>query len=291
MRLIKNYMKDDTLRQELNALTQATFCFDFEGWVKNGYFEGEYIPYSFEEDGKLLANVSANIMKFEQNGEIRNYIQLGTVMTDINHRNKGLARKLMELVIEEYKDSCDGIYLFGNLSALGFYRKLGFTEKLQYKYRLKEHCPVPARGRGFVKTDTNSIEVKRSYSDAVRSSISYGSFEQLNKYSLQMFYTSGLNNVYYSDELDCFIVMHTEENTLVVQSIVCNKYIPFERILGSVNLEYTALTLGFTPRKEDLHLFEAVPFDGGDDYRLFCMGDKLNSIEEERLFFPLLSHA
>ena len=74
MRLVKDYMRDDTLRHELNALTRETFGFDFESWVTNGYFEGDYIPYSFEEDGKILANVSANIMTFEQNGKRRNYI-------------------------------------------------------------------------------------------------------------------------------------------------------------------------------------------------------------------------
>ena len=76
MRLVKDYMRDAALRHELNALTEATFYFNFESWVVNGYFEGDYIPYSFEEDGKILSNVSANLMHFVQNGEKRNYIQM-----------------------------------------------------------------------------------------------------------------------------------------------------------------------------------------------------------------------
>ena len=32
----------------------------FESWVTGGYFEGDYIPYSFIEDGKIVFNVSAN---------------------------------------------------------------------------------------------------------------------------------------------------------------------------------------------------------------------------------------
>lgn len=53
-------------------------------------------------------------MHFVQNGEKRNYIQIGTVMTDADHRKQGLARKLMEHVIETYEGKCDGIYLFAN---------------------------------------------------------------------------------------------------------------------------------------------------------------------------------
>lgn len=86
MNLTCNYMQDATLRHALNDLTRKTFCFDFENWVTGGYFEGDYIPYSYVEDGKVLSNVSVNRMQFMQNGEERNYIQLGTVMTDENYR-------------------------------------------------------------------------------------------------------------------------------------------------------------------------------------------------------------
>ena len=64
MELISDYMTDDSLRKLLNELTRKTFGFDFDGWVKGGFFEGDYIPYSFVEDGKMLSNVSANRMHF-----------------------------------------------------------------------------------------------------------------------------------------------------------------------------------------------------------------------------------
>ncbi len=112
MELVCDYIRNDALRHQLNALTRKTFGFDFEKWVTNGYYEGDYIPYSFVENGHMLSNVSANKMRFLQNGAERNYIQIGTVMTDEAYRNKGLARRLIERVVAEYKDKCDGIYLF-----------------------------------------------------------------------------------------------------------------------------------------------------------------------------------
>ena len=99
MELISNYMTDDSSRKMLNELTQKTFGFDFEGWVQGGYFEGDYIPYSLTEGGRMLANVSANKMHFMQRGTKKNYIQIGTVMTDEDYRMRGLGRKLMEHVI------------------------------------------------------------------------------------------------------------------------------------------------------------------------------------------------
>ena len=138
MELIADYIKDDRYLEKLNDLTNEVFGFSFEDWVKNGYYTGEYIPYSFLDDGKIVSNVSANIMKFKYNNENKKYIQIGTVMTSYSFRNRSLASKLMKYVIEEYKDKCDAIYLFGDLKALEFYKKLGFKVINQYRYNLKK---------------------------------------------------------------------------------------------------------------------------------------------------------
>ncbi len=73
------------------------------------------------------------IMKFvmiNSNGEFveRTYIQIGTVMTRPEYRRRGLAGKLVKEIVKDYRDRCDGIYLFGNLSALDFYSELGFRK-------------------------------------------------------------------------------------------------------------------------------------------------------------------
>lgn len=299
MRLVKDYMNNDTMRHALNELTEKTFGFNFEGWVTNGYFEGDYIPYSFEEDGKIICNVSANRMHFIQNGVKKFYIQIGTVMTAEEHRNQGLARKLMEHVLEEYEDKCDGIYLFGDLSALDFYRKLGFVERMQYRYRLKDNVITDIQERnlteensnGFVKLDSADEKSKEAYCEAVRNSVANGAFEQENKYGLQMFYTSNLENVYYAKDIDYFAIIEQDGDTITLHSVISKKSISLEKVISEINVSYKELKLGFTPREYETDLFEAAPFDGGDDYRLFCRGTRLESIEKEKLYFPTFSHA
>ncbi|MGN0998422.1 MAG: GNAT family N-acetyltransferase [Faecousia sp.] len=290
MELISDYMEDAVLRHKLNALAQKTFCFDFEKWVTGGFFEGDYIPYSFMENGKLVSNVSVNIMNFLQNGTRRNYIQLGTVMTDPDYRNRGLAKMLMEYVLKRYEESCDGIYLFGDLNALGFYRKSGFQEGIQYQYALKESFCGKSREL-FKPVEREDFRMRSRYMDAVRNSAVNASLEQVNKFGLQMFYTSDLQDTYYAEDLDCFAVMETEGDTLILQSVVCKEQLPMQEILARIPLEYRHLKLGFAPREEDAGLFQAEPFDGGEDYRLFYRGKALESIAKEKLFFPALSHA
>ena len=60
MQLIKHFMADNAARSALNALTRATFGFSFESWYAAGWWAGDYLPYAFEEDGRLLSNVSSS---------------------------------------------------------------------------------------------------------------------------------------------------------------------------------------------------------------------------------------
>ena len=106
--------------------------------MTGGYFEGDYNPYSFIGDGKIISNASVNRMIFSQNGVEKTYIQIGTVMTDEAYCRQGLAKKLMDHVIKQYKDSCDGFYLSANLDAVDFYDKCGFSKETEYRYWVKD---------------------------------------------------------------------------------------------------------------------------------------------------------
>lgn len=284
-------LKDDK-RQMLNELTQKTFGFDFEGWVTGGYYEGDYIPYSFVEDGKMLSNVSANRMCFLMDGIEKEYVQIGTVMTDEAYRRRGLAGKLMEHVIKDYEGKCDGIYLFADLKALDFYREMGFTEGLQYQYRInRKLCGRQKRGNSFAPVSKDDILLKQHYQDAVRNGAVNTLFEQKNKFGLQMFYTGDLSNVYYAEDIDCFIVMETEGDTLLLQSIICKKRISLQEVIRRIDNECAEIVLGFTPCREDSLLCEMTSFDGGDDYRFLYRGQDLACIQKGKFYFPQFSHA
>ena len=292
MEVIYDYMRDDNLRHKLNTLTQKIFGFDFENWVTGGYFEGDYIPYSFMEDGKILANVSVNRMNFIQNGVRKNYVQIGTVMTDESYRKQGFARRLMEHVFKEYENKCDGIYLFGDLKALDFYRKLGLEESVEYQYSLKQDWLKGEKtGTPFRKIDEKDKQIKLKYMDAVRNSAVNTALEQVNKYGLQMFYTADLCDVYYEDDIDCFVVMEKLDDTITLKSVISKEHILMKDVISHIDVEYNCLRLGFPPCAKDAYLFDASVYDGGDDYRLFYCGKELESIEKEKLFFPQLSHA
>ena len=207
----------------------------------------------------------------------------------------------MKHVIETYGKTCDGIYLFGNLESLGFYRKMGFLEGAEYRYCVKPDI-LSAREKdatlslrkelsAFVPVDPSDDSMRAKYMDAVRKSVANSSLEQMNKFGLQMFYTMGLDGVFYAEDIDCFIVTEQEESTLILNSIISNKPVSLSEILKRINSSFTECKLGFAPLPEDREMCDAERYDGGDDYRFFYIGEELESIEKERLYFPEFSHA
>ena len=77
----------------------------------------------------------------------------------------------------------------------------------------------------------------------------------------------------------------------MLKSIICKDKVSLKDVIARIDMEYENLVLGFTPCKEYEDMFESRIYDGADDYRLFYRGENLKSIEEEKLYFPELSHA
>lgn len=297
MELVKHHMEDDRLRAALNALTRKTFGFDFEGWYAAGGWEGDYLPYSLMDGDQMVANVSVNRMRFLQNGRERRYIQIGTVMTDKAYRRRGLASQLMRAAMDDMRGVCDGFYLFGELSALGFYDSLGFSRITETRYALRKDVRQAMSERAarreassrFLPVDREDAAIAVRYREALCTSVHYSALEHLNRRSLHLFYTRSMKTVRCCPELDAFCVLGREDGETVLQSVLCAQRLPLEDILSRIDTPVDRL--GFAPEASDAALFEAQPWDGGEDYRLFILGDDLRGVQTDGLCFPALSHA
>ena len=311
MRLIRDYMQDAAARAALGALTQAAFGFDFEAWAARGFCaHGAYVPYSFEEDGRILSNVSVNRMEFCLNGEKRRWLQLGTVATREDMRGRGLARRLVEIALADSMDGCDGVYLFANPEVSGFYEKCGFTRGTEYRSfpRAEAYLNTDARlssmrergdscaearldtGARFVPVNPGDERALAAYQRAVHETEPYAALWQENGFGLAMFYTMNAENAYYCPALDAHAVV--EDGRL--NAVFARSMPPLRAVLAALaaseNVE-TPTVIGFTPGPEDADACVREPWDGGDDYRLYGHGRVLEEIAANRLCFPALSHA
>ena len=100
----------------------------------------------------------------------------------------------------------------------------------------------------------------------------------------------------YLENLDRFgfkrvVFFNDHGDTLLLQSILCEKHVTLLDVLQRVRGEYHKCQLGFTPALKDMDICVAEQYDGADDYRMFYLGKQLKRIEDENLYFPELSHA
>ena len=156
--LVKQVRDNAPLRESFFALARRVFGLSFEEWHRAGWWTDRYVPYTMVyRDGSAAANVSVNRIDTVWRGEALRLVQLGTVMTAPEHRGKGLARSLMEAVLDDWGRTCDGVYLYANDTVLEFYPKFGFVPAREHVCTLPLPAQVtaPAEG-GFARLDMDT---------------------------------------------------------------------------------------------------------------------------------------
>lgn len=281
--LIKQIKDNEPLRKSFNSLAQKTFGITFEEWYQHGFWTDRYIPYVFVKESRVIANVSVNLIHIMDQGKSRRYIQLGTVMTDKDYRRLGLAKLLMNEVIKDWKDQCDGIYLFANETALEFYPKFSFIKAMEYQYSFS----VQPKTGDFYKLDMTQHKNHALLQHYYSLGNPLSDFTLKDNFELLMFYC--LNDlkdcVYYSKQLDLIMIVQ-EENTLLCYDILGRTDASLEEIIASFSsLNSPHVTLGFTPK--DAKGYTIMPLE---ENHLFITKDMLTHFDKKKMF-PLLSHA
>ena len=295
---MKNYRDNEMLRASFCQLAQKTFGINFENWYRQGFWTDRYIPYSVQDDDRIIANVSVNIMNMEWDGISRKLIQLGTVMTAPEYRKQGLSRRLMEEIFSDYKEEADGIYLFANESVLDFYPRFGFRHADEYRYSRKktDHADgmTDAKDKAAVTMSRVRLETQEDldrFCQIIRSYKQAGRLCMYDNPGLFMFYLGSFMSdcVYRIDGLDAFVIVEEDEDTLILHEVLAPEKPDRELVEQAVNAlgcGFSRVCLGFAP--DAAESFEGERY-GGEN--LFVMGDVFNDFAEQGLMFPLLSHA
>ncbi len=223
--LIRQCRDDDGLRQSFSQLADRTFGLSFERWYQSGYWGDSYIPYSFAKDGEIIANVSVNRMTHWWDGRLRQFIQLGTVMTDERFRRQGLIRRLMAEIERDFQGEAEGIYLFANDTVLDFYPRFGFRKAAEYQYERMaasfrtewERLASPADKNNPVQGTVRPVDMdnppeRSALEQAIRENQFSGPLAFFGNPGLYMFYFSDFmkENLYYLPELDVYAAAEFE---------------------------------------------------------------------------------
>lgn len=285
--IVKNYRDNEALRHSFNELAGKTFGLNFEDWYQNAFWTDNYNPYSVVIDGRVVANVSVNRTDMEINGEVKHFLQLGTVMTEESYRNQGLSRKIMEQIEADFDGKVDGYYLFGNDSVLDFYPRFGFRKAKEYQYSKKVSNQ---RAVQVKKVIMDNNEKWKQLISVMNRNVFRGRFDMVNNNELIMFYVTKFmqENVFYHEATDTYVIAEPEGESLFIHNVFSTTIEDLGEVIALFGEEIKEVTLGFVPMETEGY---TVTEYHEEDCTFFIKGEALNAVELDKLRIPTLSHA
>lgn len=290
-KFLKNYMNNDIYRKSFSELAISTFGINFDEWYKEGYLGENYINYSYLYEEKVVANISVNKFNIIYNGKVKNAIQLGTVMTHKNYRNKRLIKKLMNIVLKEYEE-CDLIYLFANDTVLDFYPKFGFKRVIEGKYEMdpEQISQAQLNNDAIIKLDLNKEEhiqiVKRLQEDRFPVSQKLGIIN--DKCLLDLYCNCEyIEDLYYITEDDVIVIFRREDDIVKIYDILSKGKFNLDKIISKViRKNDKKIQFGFIPESSNYKIeFE---LEDKSDCALFVKEGKEKL--KDGILFPETSH-
>lgn len=284
MQIIHGYRNDEALRRSFNALAEATFGLNFENWYQLGYWGDHYDPWSVVIDGEVVSNVSVNRTDLVIDGQVRHFLQLGTVMTAEKHRNKGYARAIMEQ-LEPVLAAADGVYLFGNDSVLAFYPKFGFVKGREFRYSGEFTASAPLAQR----SDMTDPAVRKALELAMESSFFQDRCHMVQNSGLIFFYAAQFlaDCVWYWPERNAWIIAEEDEGLWTLHNVFGPADVTAEEAVRALGIG-GKVVLGFSPSDPENWDEEELI---GEDCTFFVRGRGFSDFAEKHLRIPSLSHA
>ncbi|HEX2947560.1 MAG TPA: GNAT family N-acetyltransferase [Clostridia bacterium] len=310
-RIIKDYKGNESYRKSFNELAKLVFGIDFERWYSLGFWNERYVCFSILDGERVVSNVSANIMDLIIDGAVVPVIQIGTVMTHPDYRKKGLAARLMDTVLKEYKHKCDIVFLFANPDAAGFYRKFGFDtvyetgfyaeapDKPGYTKKggkpenadesLSLLTKMPAGSRKLNLSNSADVELIRRLS-AARAPLSLAFGTAGTEGILAWHCLNSLPEaIYYLEALDTIVICRKENGVLHLYDVISRNTPDYRELIGELWLEGEPeeIAFHFTPNMESIPV-KCRPYDT-NEYIFFTMSQKIHL--EGAFFYPYTAHA
>ncbi len=108
-----------------------------EPWIKRLLAGGEYVGWLVERDGKVVGGGGIHLWEHGPGPEclrVGPWAHVANVYTDPNHRRRGLARMVMEAILDYCAaNSVDHVTLNPSDEAIPLYEALGFVASAQMR--------------------------------------------------------------------------------------------------------------------------------------------------------------
>lgn len=266
---------------------------DYEPWYSMGYWDNTYKPFFIVQDDKVVANVSVSPMLIVLNGQSHNVLQISAVMTHPAFRGQGLSRYLMNHVMDHYQGQFEFVYLFANAEVLDFYPKFGFVRLDESRFFLKDLSGLEPLDSDWRKLSIEISEDKslmERFAKAHRPVSKTLSFEPNPCLATYHFILQFEDSLYYSEQLDCLVIMEFEEEELNIYDVFSDRNYRLEELIPSLLKTKTQeISFFFVPDTDFGGKLEVEKYPFDDD-ALYIYPEHKKNLFMENFVFPITSH-
>lgn len=288
--IYEDYRDNKDLRNKFYSFTQAVFPgVNFIDWYEQGYWSDNYIPFSIVKDNKIISNVSISKMKILIDADYLNGIQMGTVGTLPEFRNRGLSKFLMEYVLNKYDNLCDIFFLFANKSVLDFYPKFGLNRYREVIFKSSSDIPkseYSARKLDIHKDSDLSI-IKNSIKERLVLTKLFGATEYdfiTHWHLLNVF----PDNLFYVEDDGVILISKEEKDQLHIWDVIYTKPFNLSSAVSKIirNEELKSILYYFPPDQLLFNYDEVIP---DKESFLFVKGDF--KLKDRNFKFPITAQS
>lgn len=285
--LTVDYRNNDKLRNSLCDLAGTTFGIDLASWYEAGFWQGDYIPYSIAEDDRIISNISVSVCNIKWKSRIYHLAQLGTIMTDEDHRKKGYCERIMKTVLADCDRSYEGTFLYTDRNMEAFYEKFGFKTVKEYQCRKKVNITNPP---DYDKVQTYSEDDRERLVDIIQNKPQYGDRIMVNNPGLVMFHITGplSDCVYYLPSCEAYAIAEIEDDKLLLYAVYSSEKVSLGAVISSFGSGIRMVNLMFTP--ENTTGFDRVAVEADDDV-LMARGGVFEDLGSDRFMLPRIAQA
>jgi len=284
---VPNAMKDGASRESYFSLVQKVFGLNFKPWHQTGFSGNHFIPYTLFVGDIAVSSVGVVVNDFKLHDTSKRYIQISTVVTDHDYRKQGLSKWLMDIVLREWKDNCDCIYLYANDSVIDFYPKFEFIPAYEYSYRM----PILKTEGTFrkldlsIKNDADLLIKKHNESNPFSLLTMDKGFEMMMFHCITFLY----DNIYYIEKYDAIVIAEQENNDMFCYDIYSSSHCDINDLLGVIASENTSsVILGFTPKDATGY---SITKSNEDNTTFFVLDGMENILADNKVTLPFLSRS
>lgn len=217
------YWSDPQARRAFMRFIHAIHNVDFAEWEAAGYWDDDYIPFSFFEGERVAANVCIYTMPAIVNGERCRVAQVSGVGTAPEHRRRGLARRLHAIALEWALQEHRFAFLFADRDAMPFYAKVGFEP-------VADHAPCVRLPGTAPRTGLQRLDLRQPAGRAAvyalaceRAPVSHV-FASFNPRLVMYHALYGLReHAYRIEELDAIVFSRREGARVVVYDVLARE--------------------------------------------------------------------